>query len=41
MRNGKNYGQKLCELDYMPQVNVKKVKGNTAEAVAEVAKYSD
>ena len=27
-------------LDYMPQVNVKRVKGNTAEAVAEVAKYS-
>lgn len=24
----------------MPQVNVKRVKGNTAEAVAEVAKYS-
>ena len=27
-------------LDYMPQVNVKRVKGNTAEAVTEVAKYS-
>ena len=31
---------KAMKLDYMPQVNVKKVKGNTAEAVAEVAKYS-
>ena len=27
-------------LDYLPQVNVKRVKGNTAEAVAETAKYS-
>ena len=31
---------KAMRLDYMPQVNIKKVKGNTAEAVAEVAKYS-
>ena len=31
---------KAMRLDYMPQVNVKRVKGNTAEAVAEVAKYS-
>lgn len=31
---------KAMRLDYMPQVNVKKVKGNTAKAVAEVAKYA-
>ena len=31
---------KAMRLDYLPQVNIKKVKGNTAEAVAEVAKYS-
>lgn len=31
---------KAMRLDYLPQVNVKRVKGNTAEAVAEVAKYS-
>ncbi len=31
---------KAMKLDYLPQVNIKKVKGNTAEAVAEVAKYS-
>jgi plasmid rolling circle replication initiator protein Rep len=31
---------KAMRLDYTPQVNVKRVKGNTAEAVAEVAKYS-
>lgn len=31
---------KAMRLDYMPQVNIKKVKGNTAEAVAEVAKYA-
>ncbi|MTM89446.1 hypothetical protein GMB21_12980 [Turicibacter sanguinis] len=31
---------KAMKLDYLPQVNIKRVKGNTAEAVAEVAKYS-
>ena len=31
---------KAMRLEYLPQVNIKKVKGNTAEAVAEVAKYS-
>ena len=31
---------KAMRLDYIPQVNIKKVKGNTAEAVAEVAKYA-
>ncbi|MBS3199207.1 protein rep [Turicibacter bilis] len=31
---------KAMRLDYLPQVNIKKVKGNSAEAVAEVAKYS-
>ncbi len=31
---------KAMRLDYLPQVNIKRVKGNTAEAVAEVAKYS-
>lgn len=31
---------KAMRLDYMPQVNVKRVKGSTAEAVAEVAKYA-
>ncbi len=31
---------KAMRLDYMPQVNIKRVKGNTAEAVAEVAKYA-
>ena len=30
---------KAMRLDYLPQVNVKRVKGNTAEAVAETAKY--
>ena len=31
---------KAMRLDYLPQVNVKRVKGNTAEAIAEVAKYA-
>ena len=31
---------KAMRLDYLPQVNVKRVKGNTAEAVAETAKYA-
>ena len=31
---------KATRLDYLPQVNIKKIKGNSAEAVAEVAKYS-
>lgn len=31
---------KAMRLDYLPQINIKKVKGNSAEAVAEVAKYS-
>ena len=36
----RNLWAKAMRLDYLPQVNIKKVKGNTAEAVAEVAKYS-
>ena len=31
---------KAMQLDYLPSVNIKRVKGNSAKAVAEVAKYS-
>lgn len=32
--------QKAMKLDYQPNVDVRRVKGNTAKAVSEVAKYS-
>lgn len=32
--------QKAARLEYVPQVNVKRVKGSLADAVAEVAKYA-